>query len=64
MSLSAVSFDSAILEHVVVKHKTSSLPLSQLAQITVKDSQTLIVLVNDDSVSWLLLKNFIGVVEC
>lgn len=41
----------ALLEHIVIKHKTQSLPLSQLAQITVKDQQTLIVLANDDSVS-------------
>lgn len=41
---------TALLEHILVKHKSSSLPLSQLAQITVKDQQTLIVLVNDDSV--------------
>ncbi|KAI9023255.1 ribosome recycling factor-domain-containing protein [Hyaloraphidium curvatum] len=39
----------ALLEKIAVKHKSSSMPLSQLAQITVKDQQTLIVIVNDES---------------
>ena len=33
-----------------VEHKGSRLPLSQVAQVTIKDPQTLIVVVNDEEV--------------
>ncbi|KAJ3144673.1 hypothetical protein HK101_002621 [Irineochytrium annulatum] len=37
-----------LLDSVMVTHKGSKLPLSQLAQITTKDAQTLMVIVNDE----------------
>ncbi|KAJ3050922.1 hypothetical protein HK097_008096 [Rhizophlyctis rosea] len=41
----------ALLDAVQVEHKGARLPLSQVAQVTIKDPQTLIVVVNDEELT-------------